>query len=292
MPGYRRLLALAAWACLTAWCAGCAAAPDPAARRRAALDLAAKNGLVRLPESRAALPVLALGRDGPGPDLVVYIEGDGRAFRDRSTPSADPTPGSPVALRLALLDPAPKVVYLGRPCQYAAPLPTACRQALWTGARFGPEAVAAMTAALDAAKTATGAERLHLVGYSGGGAMAVLLAAGRSDVADLVTVAGNLDTEAFAAWHDVTPLAASTNPMTVAPAVAGLPQVHVSGAKDTICPPFLADRFLARLGRPPTASHLTVPGADHHQGFEAVWPRLLDAIRRSPPVPSRPGAFP
>ena len=110
--------------------------------------------------------------------------------------------------------------------------------------------------------------------------MVVLLAAKRNDVADLVTVAGNLDTAAFAAWHHVTPLAASANPLEAAPAVARLPQVHVSGGDDPICPPFLADAFMARLGRPPWARQVILPGVSHHQGFEAAWPDLLARIRR------------
>ena len=36
---------------------------------------------------------------------VIYIEGDGLAWLDRTTVSANPTPQQPVALRLALADP-------------------------------------------------------------------------------------------------------------------------------------------------------------------------------------------
>jgi pimeloyl-ACP methyl ester carboxylesterase len=275
-----RFLPLVLAAVLATVLAGCAGLPDPAARRQAVLDQAASHGLVPLPPSPTGLPVLALGRDGPGQDLVVYIEGDGLAFLNRSTPSPDPTPVHALALGLALADPAPKVAYLGRPCQYAAPLPPACREDLWTGARFGPEAVAALSDALSDARAALGARRLHLVGYSGGGAMAVLLAARRDDVADIVTVAGNLDTRAWTTWHRVTPLTASANPADAAASVALLPQVHVSGADDTVCPPFLAEVFLERLGHPPGARRLVLPGVDHHRGIEAAWPRVLDRVRQ------------
>jgi len=259
---------------------GCAALPDPATRRAAALTMAAAHGLSPLAPADTRLPVLALGRNGPGEDLIVYIEGDGLAFLNRTTPSPDPTPLTPLALRLAVLDPAPKLVYLGRPCQYAAPLPAGCRPALWTDARFGSEALAALDQALTAAKQTMGARRLHLVGYSGGGGVAVLLAASRDDVAEIVTVAGNLDTAAFAAWHRVTPMTASANPMAAALSVARLPQVHISGGDDRICPPFLAAAFLDRLGRPPWASQVILPGVTHARGFEAAWPHLLDRIRR------------
>lgn len=42
----------------------------------------------------------------PGP-LFVYIEGDGLAYLDARTPSTDPTPADPLALRLAAADPGP-----------------------------------------------------------------------------------------------------------------------------------------------------------------------------------------
>lgn len=41
--------------------------------------------------------------------LTIHIEGDGLAWINSSTPSSDPTPTNPLALRLALLDTAPSV---------------------------------------------------------------------------------------------------------------------------------------------------------------------------------------
>ena len=74
-------------------------------------------------------------KDGPGKDLVVYIEGDGRAWRSRRVPSDDPTPRDPLAFRLAVRDPAPKVLYLGRPCQYVSPKSwRRCEPRFWTTA--------------------------------------------------------------------------------------------------------------------------------------------------------------
>ena len=57
--------------------------------------------------------------DRPGP-LFVYVEGDGLACLDARTPSSDPTPADPVALRLAAADPGAAVLYIGRPCQFLA----------------------------------------------------------------------------------------------------------------------------------------------------------------------------
>ncbi len=134
---------------------------------------------------------------GAAPVVTVYIEGDGAPWRDLFSPPADPTPRDPVALRLALEDPAPAVVYLARPCQYVArmapPAARHCDPRYWTGARFAPEAVAAVNAAIDRAKRESGAARIRLVGYSGGGVIAALLAERRDDIELLVTVAAPLD---------------------------------------------------------------------------------------------------
>lgn len=65
---------------------------------------------------------------------------------------------------------------------------------------------------MDALKQRFGATRLTLVGYSGGAAVAALLATRRNDVARLVTVDGNLDHRAWTAHHRVTPLTGSLNP--------------------------------------------------------------------------------
>jgi pimeloyl-ACP methyl ester carboxylesterase len=228
----------------------------------------------------------AFARSGPGETLVVYIEGDGRAWASRSRPSEDPTPRDPLTLRLAARDPAPKVLYLARPCQYMAgeQAAGACDESLWTSARYGRAVLAALSQAVDEAKAGLSATRVSLVGYSGGGALALLLAASRTDVSDVVTVAGNPDIVAWAAHHGVTPLAGSLNPADRAKELSAIPQTHYAGRADQICPPWLCERYLERLGRPSAARCVTVDGANHRQGFEERWPELLAAHRKGLPA--------
>src|SRR3546814_2839304 len=64
---------------------------------------------------------------------------------------------------------------------------------VWTSARFSDGVIVSMSDALDRLKEEAGASSLDLVGYSGGGGVAVLLAARRRDVVSIVTIAGNLD---------------------------------------------------------------------------------------------------
>ena len=128
------------------------------------------------------------------PVLTVYIEGDGLAWRTRSIPSTNPTPIDPVGLKLALAHPLGNAAYLARPCQYVGGhTARGCDQSYWTNKRFAREVIESSNEALTTLKLEFGARHLQLVGYSGGGAVAALLAAKRDDVIRLVTVAGNLE---------------------------------------------------------------------------------------------------
>lgn len=211
---------------------------------------------------------LRAGDNGP---LVVYIEGDGYAWATRTAPSRDPTPRDPVALRLAVRDGSARVLYLARPCQYVGGVNApGCQTSYWTTQRFAPDLIDAMDQALDAAKSDSGASRLVLVGYSGGAATALLLAARRMDVAGLITVAGVLDHQAWTDLHGVTPLSGSLNPIDVVDAVIHLPQLHIAGSDDRVVPPALVSSFAARSG----SVVVIVPGMTHQGDWSSVWPEL------------------
>lgn len=207
--------------------------------------------------------------DHPGQDLVVYIEGDGHAWESRSRPSPDPTPLNPVALRLAILDESSNVTWIARPCQYVTS--STCQPAYWTSARFAPEVVVSMNAAIDNAKRYAGAERVHLVGYSGGGGIAVLVAARRTDIGSLRTIAGNLDHSAFTRHHGVSPMTASLNPADAAFRLAHLPQRHWIGEDDDVIVPAVAAGFLSRMRDTHCASIENISGARHGSGWESPW---------------------
>jgi len=121
--------------------------------------------------------------------------------------------------------------------------------------------------------------RINLVGYSGGGAVAVLVAARRRDVISIRTVAGNLDHDEVNRIHQVSPMPGSLNAIDVAPQLASIPQLHFSGADDDTVPPAIADRFRAAAGGRCVKS-LVVPGASHESGWPERWPGLL-AMRPS-----------
>ncbi len=211
----------------------------------------------------------------PGAPVRVYIEGDGLAWASRSRPSDDPTPTDPVALRLAAVDNAPNVVYLGRPCQYSKN--AACGTEYWTMKRFGIDVLKSMNAALDNVKRKYDARGFEMVGFSGGGAVAALLTAKRRDVLTLRTVGGNLDTAEFTTHHGVTPLEGSLNPVDYAQRIIRVPQRHFVGDKDKIITRKMGKNFIRATGHPECLNLTVVKNTAHEDGWVKVWPQLLAA---------------
>ncbi len=213
---------------------------------------------------------------GSGP-LVVYVEGDGLAYVSASERAMDPTPTDPLGLRLALAHPGSgAVAYMARPCQYGAGgKGRNCRSDYWTVARYAPEVVASANTALDllAARQGPGT-RLVLVGYSGGGALAALLAERRGDVDGLVTIAANLDVAAWVEANGLTPLRGSLDPASEAMRLAATPQVHFTGVEDKVVTAEIARAFLQRQRADTQASLVAVPGQDHDCCWVEAWPML------------------
>ncbi|MCK5373654.1 MAG: alpha/beta hydrolase, partial [Alphaproteobacteria bacterium] len=216
-----------------------------------------------------------------GQEATIYIEGDGLAWISRRTPSFDPTPKRPTALKLAALDPSVNVIYMARPCQYSKTTnpQEACNRKYWMEARFAPEAVASMDKAIDDIKSRYHVPAFHLVGYSGGGGMTVLLAAQRDDIASLRTVAGNLDHVVHSRMHKVSLLSDSLNPRDYAARIAQIPQNHFIGADDKNVTVSLYESFSRAAAGMRRASHCLhktiVPNATHEKGWEDQWSSLL-----------------
>ena len=198
--------------------------------------------------------------------LTVYLEGDGAAWRTPLHPPVDPTPDEPLALALALADGRPAVAYLARPCQYlAAPALARCGQAWWTHERFSPLVLKTMNEVLDTLKATTGARELELVGYSGGGVLATLLAGRRDDVAQLITVAAPLSLAAWTQAHGLAGFPASADPVQQTDPLP--PAIHYAGSEDRIVPAEIVRDFVARRG-----GRLEImAGHDHRCCWHRIW---------------------
>lgn len=252
--------------------AGCVSVPA----QTAAEQIAAGGGLISENISTTTFTIATWRRITPPVDsLRVYIEGDGFAWKSRTKPSDDPTPRNPVGLALAATDIHQNVLYLARPCQFIGPpLPANCSVNIWTQDRFSPAVVEAMDAALSQVVQRYPGVKLDLVGYSGGGNIAALLATHRTDVRSLRTVAGNLDVAYVNALHHVTPMPTALSASDVAPALRALPQVHYSGEADTTVPPVVARRFQQAVGGK-CIQIKEVHGMGHGSDWATIWPQLL-----------------
>lgn len=209
--------------------------------------------------------------------LIVYIEGDGRIFNRRGQVRDNSTPTFAQAYELALLDPAPQVLYLARIGQFNSNNTGSEFKKYWTTARMAPEAVQAANLAIDQAKKLAGASKIQLIGYSGGGGLAGLVAAGRNDVLSLATVAAVLDTvwwtDSYLSETKKGALRLSLNPTDRAEDISTLPQIHFSGRNDELVPPEMVERLQM-------AVHFqnfqqVILNNTHTQGWTEDWPLLL-----------------
>lgn len=219
--------------------------------------------------------------DTPLRCLHVYLDGDGTPWLGRGRPALDPTPRNPLVLELMALDPVP-ALYLGRPCYAGQGTASGCTPWLWTHGRYSEAVRASLTAALDGLSRHLDIQDLVLIGYSGGGTLAMLLAPRLPRVRLVATLAANLDVAAWTRLHNYSPLQGSLDPARQPPLPTHIRQLHWVGERDHNTPSNMIRGALAGQ----SAAHIeTLPGVDHRHGWLARWPHLLREIATSRPCP-------
>lgn len=266
----RVLGSLAVWAAL----GGCSVQPWLSPQEKAeSIAKAAGFELKKVASSPFLLTTFQTANPLGNDTLTVYIEGDGAPWISPTHPPRDPTPLNPVSLILASRDQRHPILYIARPCQYLNETELAsCYYKNWTTGRFSPEAIEAADNVVSAVTASTGVRRVRLVGFSGGGVVAALVAARRQDVDSLVTVAAPLDVAAWSAFHKIDPLRDSLNPMDFIRELSQIRQVHWVGEKDTIVPPAYAKAVQTKM---PFAKYIIVPGYTHQCCWIENWPELI-----------------
>jgi pimeloyl-ACP methyl ester carboxylesterase len=249
--------------------AGCASPAAEFARRAADL------GMITEIRRGAPLDHVIVRRPGPASHrLHVYLDGDGTPWLG-GLPARDPTPRTPLALAFMARDPATSV-YLGRPCYHGLAGTAGCTSQLWTSARYSETVVASMAAALRSLLRADGVDEIVWFGYSGGGSLAVLLAPRFAESRAVVTVAANLDIDAWADSHRNPRLSGSLNPARQPPLPDRIRQLHYAGGRDRVVP--------VEIVRPAVngaARLIVLRDYDHVCCWERAWPEILAEVQRA-----------
>jgi pimeloyl-ACP methyl ester carboxylesterase len=129
-----------------------------------------------------------------------------------------------------------------------------------------------MVAAVEALAKRHHATTVTLIGYSGGGTLAMLIAGQAKHVHTVVTLAANLDVASWARYHHYSALRGSLDPAQLPPLRASVRQIHLLGAKDRNVPPALAEPVISRQ---PNAKWEVISGADHACCWTKIWPAVL-----------------
>ncbi|MGI9326154.1 MAG: hypothetical protein ACR2PZ_13100 [Pseudomonadales bacterium] len=213
------------------------------------------------------------------PLLIVLIDGDGRAFIDRETVASDPTaPRSELLKALSAMPSRSTLLFLGRPC-YHQTADAQCHPRYWTTHRYSEAVVSSMAAALGKARTSE--LNLLLVGYSGGGVLATLLAERLADdTAGLITVAAPLGTDQWANHHGYSQLVGSLRPNLEQVRLSSDCQRHLYGQRDLEVPLELARRWMS-----PYSQALVETDANHRCCWGTA---LVNAIEQISGTCSRP----
>lgn len=210
--------------------------------------------------------------------LVVFLEGDGQPWVGGVVPAEDPTTRDPLALKLLIRTPG-ATAYIGRPC-YQNARSARCTAELWTQARYSMPVVEAMRATIKQTADTLRASEIVLVGYSGGGVLAVLIAERLEKVVGVITVAANLDIDAWTTHHRYLPLTQSLNPARSEQA-HDWPEVHLMGRRDEVVPSALSAAYFERF---PRAQLWTFDQHGHvccwMDEWDSLWPRIVRALER------------
>lgn len=227
----------------------------------------------------ASLPLIAYVNRDPSQSestfIHVYLEGDGQPWIRGRWPAKNPSSRQLTALRLMMRDPHP-AIYLNRPCYGYKSMPENCSEELWTNARYGAEIVDSMAFALAKFATQYPGKRWVLIGHSGGGVLAALLAGKVENVAAVITLAANLDHHAWTNVKGFAPLNRSLNPVDQQPLPPNIIRWHFAGGQDLQVPPQITKNAAAK---DPGSRFFLEPEFDHNCCWEQIWPRILKELQ-------------
>ncbi|MFI3241985.1 MAG: hypothetical protein R3Y43_05405 [Alphaproteobacteria bacterium] len=173
--------------------------------------------------------------------VKIYIEGDGNSFNSKGYPTNNPTPRGKFFRGLAFNDVNENVVYLARPCQFVND--EKCTKLFWTTGRFAPEVIQSMASAI---KEVSQDSEVELVGFSGGGQVAGLVAVLHPEinVKFITNYAPNLNHETWTRDKRLLPLKDSMSLNNWQNEYLQIEQMTYIPEKDKIIEPYITIDFL------------------------------------------------
>ncbi|MBV2194527.1 MAG: hypothetical protein KUL81_14425 [Azonexus sp.] len=212
-----------------------------------------------------------------GADVRVYIEGDGRPWlAGGELIAADPTPRKPLALALMAQDEG-GALYLGRPCYFLGAGEAPCHPRDWTSHRYSEQVVAVMSDALSKwLASHPRVSRVSLVGYSGGGVLAMLIGERVPQVRQVIAVAAPLDHAQWTKLHAYSALSGSLNVARQSDWRPGVERWAVFGEQDNNVP-----YAAMRHALPPGARVLLLPGVSHECCGDQTWTSILGRLNQA-----------
>ena len=211
-----------------------------------------------------------------GGQAIVYIEGESRGSINSHTTRYNPTPLNPVALKMAVQDKSKNLIYISVPCaNFTLDRIQACNQKYFKTHRFAPEVIASYNQVLDYYRKRYDIKGFHLVGFSGGGVVATLLAQQQPDILTLRTIAAPLDTQIAQRLSQTNSFSHSQNPSSDPFTLGVLPQHHFLGDKDEFVTPVILSSFLQEMGPSRCVRTSLISGPTHRDGWDERWPELM-----------------
>ena len=113
-----------------------------------------------------------------------------------------------------------------------------------------------------------------LIGYSGGGTLAWLMASRIPETTRVITIAANLDIAEWTRIHGYTPLSGSLDPALAPELEPAIDQLHYVGGRDTNVSPSIVRAFARRH---PEAHVIEIPEFDHRCCWIERWPELVSS---------------
>ncbi|MBL4835250.1 MAG: hypothetical protein JKY26_14880 [Pseudomonas sp.] len=255
--------ALLIWSVLAT---GCTTAPERADAQ------ASESGLDRLVLQGGPFSLRSYERSAAGRHAWVFIEGDGKPWlRGGRVVAPDPTPKRLLVLGWLNDVPGP-ALYLGRPCYFGAFAEPSCNSLHWTFGRYSEDVVEGMAQGVQGwLRTRPEIDSLTLVGHSGGGVLALLMAERLSRVTEVVALSAPVDIDAWTGLHGYTPLFASLSPARQAAWRANVQRRFYFGQDDREVPPEI---FMPAAGALPQAEVRVIEATGHDCCDPDIW---LDA---------------